>query len=259
MNGPAVPVYPLMNEALSLDELWDEAPRAERRFDPNLPNHWPEPVRRYLDHVIAPGAPLAKAVRLSMQGAIKLKTWCPFTAEEVICWDRGFVWRARIRFHGIPISGSDRWVDGAGAMRWALFGLIPVATASGPDITRSAAGRMNIEAIWLPSIFAREEVSWIAAGPTQIHARFVSHGEQADIDMGIDEAGRLRSVVMPRWGDPDGSAFGLYPCGAFVDEETSFDGYTIPSRLRVGWHFGSERFAREGEFFRATIESARFR
>ena len=72
-------------------------------------------------------------------------------------------------------------------MRWALFGLIPMAAASGPDITRSASGRMNSEAIWF------------------------------------------------------------------------FDGYTIPSRLCVGWHFGSERFAREGEFFRARIESAGFR
>jgi uncharacterized protein DUF6544 len=102
-----------MNEAPALEELWDEAPRAERRFDANPPNHWPETVRRYLGHAIAPGAPLAKAVRLSMHGEIKLKTWCPFTAEEVIRWDRGFVWRARVRFYRMPISGSDRWVDGA--------------------------------------------------------------------------------------------------------------------------------------------------
>ena len=248
-----------MSAFRSLDELWDEAPSAQRRFDAGNLGALPEPVRRYLGRAIAAGAPLASAVRLSLQGEIKLRTWCPFTAEEVIRWDRGFVWRARVRFKGLSITGSDRFLDGVGAMRWSLFGIIPIANGSGTDITRSAAGRMNIEAIWLPSILSGEDVFWSAASGTQIHARFEAHGEKAEIGMLIDEAGRLQSVVMPRWGNPDGGAFGVHPCGAFIDKEACFDGYTIPSRLRVGWYFGSERFAREGEFFRTTINSAHFR
>jgi hypothetical protein len=86
-----------------------------------------------------------------------------------------------------------------------------------------------------------------------------AHGERAEIDAAIDETGRLRSVAMPRWGNPDGRAFGIYPCGAFIDDEAGFDGYTIPSSLRVGWHFGSELFADSGEFFRVTIDHAMFR
>jgi hypothetical protein len=35
--------------------------------------------------------------------------------------------------------------------------------------------------------------------------------------------------------------------------------YTIPTRVRVGWYFGTSRFESEGEFFRATIEDAIFR
>lgn len=248
-----------MNAFQALDKLWDEAPPAEQRFDAGNLGALPEPVRRYLGRAIAPGASLASAVRLSMHGEIKLKTWCPFTAEEVIRWDRGFVWRAHVRFKGLPIIGSDSLLDGVGATRWALFGIIPIAKGSGADITRSAAGRMNIETIWLPSILSGEDVFWRAADLMQIHAGFEAQGEKAELDMMIDEAGRLRSVLMPRWGNPNGGAFGVYPCGAFVDEEQYFDGYTIPSRLRVGWHFGSERFAREGEFFRATIDHARFR
>jgi hypothetical protein len=69
----------------------------------------------------------------------------------------------------------------------------------------------------------------------------------------------LLSAVMPRWGNPDGGAFAEFPCGAYIDEETSFAGYTIPSRPRVGWHFGTDRFAKDGEFFRATIDRAVFR
>lgn len=47
--------------------------------------------------------------------------------------------------------------------------------------------------------------------------------------------------------------------GGLVEAEDTFDGYAIPTRIRIGWHFGSDRFESEGEFFRATVDSARFR
>ena len=58
------------------------------------------------------------------------------TAEQVIDWRRGFIWQASVKMMGLPIRGSDRLVDGYGAMRWKLLGLIPVMTAQGPDIAR---------------------------------------------------------------------------------------------------------------------------
>jgi hypothetical protein len=64
---------------------------------------------------------------------------------------------------------------------------------------------------------------------------------------------------MPRWGNPDGGPFRYVACGAFVEKADTFSGYTIPTRLRVGWHFGTERFETEGESFRVTIKSAEFR
>ena len=71
--------------------------------------------------------------------------------------------------------------------------------------------------------------------------------------------GRLESIELRRWGSPGGGAFRLVDFGAIIEEERTFDGYTIPTRVRVGWYFGSPRFDAEGEFFRATIEQATFR
>jgi hypothetical protein len=65
---------------------------------------------------------------------------------------RGFTWQARAKVKGLPVSGSDRWLDGAGAMRWKPLGLIPVVTAEGGDISRSALGRVQIEAMGLPTV-----------------------------------------------------------------------------------------------------------
>src|SRR4051794_9018306 len=67
------------------------------------------------------------------------------------------------------------------------------------------------------------------------------------------------SVNMPRWGNPEGADFHFANCGGFVDESATFGSYTIPVRMRVGWHFGTERFETEGEFFSVSIDDAVYR
>jgi hypothetical protein len=243
----------------SLDDLWESAPPSERSFDPALFRPLPGAVQRYLGHAIAAGAPLASAVRLRMQGEIKLKGWYPFSAEQVIRWDRGMIWRAAVQLHRLSLRGGDRFLDGQGAMQWKLLGIVPVINASGPDITRSAAGRVNIESLWLPSVLCSEDVSWTVLEQSHLHAHFRAHGETAEIDYTMDDRGRLQSVNMPRWGNPEGAEFHYANCGGWVEEERTFGGYTIPSHLRVGWYFGSERFESEGEFFRVTIDEAAYR
>ena len=46
--------------------------------------------------------------------------------------------------------------------------------------------------------------------------------------------------------------------GILAEEENTFDGYTIATRLRAGWYSGTGRFGSEGEFFRATIDDAKY-
>lgn len=244
---------------LSLDDLWNSAPSRDGVFDSAQLAALPEPARRYISHAIAPGTPLASAVRLRMHGEIKLKRWYPFSAEQVICWSRGFIWQAAVRMGALAIRGSDRYVDGQGAMHWKLFGLVPFITASGPDITRSAAGRVNMECAWLPSVLCREDVSWSASDPSHIRISFAARGENAAIDLTIDESGAPKSISMPRWGNPERAEFRYATFGGFLEKEATFSGYTIPTRLRMGWHFGTERFETEGEFFRAAIDSAAYR
>jgi hypothetical protein len=64
---------------------------------------------------------------------------------------------------------------------------------------------------------------------------------------------------MSRWGNPDGSAFRNANFGGIVEQEGSFGGYTIPIRMRVGWHFGTDKFESGGEFFRVVIDEAVYR
>ncbi len=253
-----------MTKQMSLDALWDSAISPARAFRADDYTHLPEAARRYLEHVIAPGTQFASAVRLKMHGEIKLKKWIPFKAEQVICWEHGLIWSATAWMNSFfPIVGSDRIIDGMGAMQWKILGLFPVMTADGSDITRSAIGRLQSESIWLPSILCGDCVSWTSPDcsylDASLHSSFVVQDEKAELDFTIDQTGRPKSFKLPRWGNPDGAEFQYVDFGGILEEESTFNGYTIPTRLRVGWYFGTERFESEGEFFRATIDDAIYR
>jgi hypothetical protein len=253
-----------MTKSISLDALWESATPTELVFSPDKLSHLPEAAKRYLEHAIAPGTPIAAAVRLKMHGEIKLKKWIPFTAEQVICWEHGLIWSATAWMNGfLPIIGSDRIIDGIGAMQWKLLGLFPVMTASGTDLTRSGIGRLQSESVWLPPVFCGDGVSWTSTESSDLdsnlHSSFVVQGEKAELDLTIDRTGRLKTAKLPRWGNPDGAEFHYVDFGGILEEEGTFGGYTIPTRLRIGWYFGTDRFESEGEFFRATIDYAIYR
>lgn len=243
----------------SLDELWRTTPETTADFPPHHLESLPEPAVRYLRHAIAPGTRLATAVRLRMHGHIKLGRWLPFSAEQVIRRDRGMVWNARARVSGITVSGYDRLLDGDGAMRWKLMGLLPVMSATGPDISRSAAGRVIGESMWLPSMLCAKEVAWHATDATNVSARVSVAPEIADLHLRVETSGALRSIGLSRWGNPGKTPFHYDDFGGIVEEEGIFEGFTIPVRLRAGWHFGSDRFVDEGEFFRVTVDEATYR
>jgi hypothetical protein len=249
-----------MSDIPSLDELWSAVRPSGRIFDPESLGSQPDLVRRYLGHAIEPEAPLFSAVRLSMSGEIKLNRWLLFEAEQVISWDTGFVWRATVRMGPLRIKGFDCFLDGEALMRWKLLGVIPVVSSSGRDIDRSAVGRLAAECVWLPSVLLSHAASWRVDGAATLRVELPVGGRRTDLALNTGPSGQLESVSLKRWGElDDGQGFGLRDFGGFADDELSNQGYTIPSRLRVGWHFGSDRFASEGEFFRCRIKTADFK
>ncbi|HZD98679.1 MAG TPA: DUF6544 family protein, partial [Micromonosporaceae bacterium] len=75
-------------------------------FQPGQLDGLPSPAATFLQHAIAPGAPLPQRLSLTMHGQIKVMGgWLPFRAEQVIDRDRGFWWTANVA-HGL-LRGSD--------------------------------------------------------------------------------------------------------------------------------------------------------
>ncbi|MEC4894868.1 MAG: DUF6544 family protein [Oscillatoria sp. PMC 1051.18] len=247
-----------MTKQVSLNALWESAKFNQDTFHAKQLSQLPQAAQSYLEHAIAPGTKLASAVRLKMHGEIKLRGWLPFTAEQVISRSRGTIWSATVSMNGLPIRGSDRIVDGVGAMQWKLWGLIPVMQASGLEIAKSTFGRFQAELVWLPSIFCGNEVSW-TTNSSQLQVSFPALDDRGELSLTTENTGRLNSVELRRWGNPDNTEFRYLNFGGIVEQEGNFGGYTIPTRLRVGWYMNSDRFESEGEFFRVTVDDAIYR
>lgn len=243
----------------ALENLWNIETPPAKAFDPITIEQLPPAARNYLTRAIAPGTPIASAIRFEMAGEIKLNgDWLPFTATQVVRNNESFVWQAHV-VKGIgSISGYDQLIDGKGEMNWKILGLIPVMSTSGPDTTRSAAGRMATEFTLLPTAQLSPDILWKELTDTSVSVRRTIAGYDTDLTLAIDEMGRLISVSLDRWGNPDDTIFHFARFGVDLSNDVSFGGYTIPTKISAGWHYGTSRFD-EGEFFRAEITSAEFK
>jgi hypothetical protein len=87
--------------------------------------------------------------------------------------------------------GSDRYVDGQGAMDWKLFGLVRVIHAEGPDVSRSSAGRAGGEAVWVPTaLLPRFGVTWSATDAHHITASYRVDETELELHYTLDDEAR---------------------------------------------------------------------
>jgi hypothetical protein len=224
------------------------------RFDAASIAGLDEPVRRYLTHALADGAPLHSGARLAMTGRIKVGPWLSFTAQQEFT-GHAFSWRARAGVGPIrPLHVTDRYADGAGSTEGRLFGRLRFLHADDEHTARAGAGRAAAESIWVPAmLLPRNGVSWRAESDDVIVASFEVPPEQPELTLGIDAAGAVRTVSVMRWGDVGQDGFGYIPFGGDVHDERRFGAVVLPSRVTVGWWFGTPRYA---AVFEATILSA---
>jgi hypothetical protein len=221
------------------------------RFEPASIAGLDEPVRRYLTHAIADGAPLHSGARLAMEGRIKVGPWLSFTAQQEFS-GHAFTWRARAGMGPVrPLHVTDRYADGAGSTEGRVFGRLRFLYTDDEHTARAAAGRAAAESIWVPAtLLPQNGVTWRAVSDEVIVASFEVPPEQPELTLGIDGAGAVRTVSVMRWGNADQERFGYIPFGGNVHTERRFGDVVLPSRVTIGWWFGTPRYA---PFFEATI------
>jgi hypothetical protein len=143
-------------------------------------------------------------------------------------------------------------------VRFWLCGVIPLVQQEGPDVSRAAIGRLACETIWMPSsLLPQRGVKWEALDDESARAMMKIGEETISLTLFVEPDGRLREIRTMRWGDQtDDGGYGYISFGGRIHEERAFGGYTIPSKVSVGWRIGTDRYF---EFFQAQIENAVFR
>jgi hypothetical protein len=229
-------------------------------FTPRMLDGLPEAARRWLAHVITPGTPLRRAAVFRQHGEIKVGRWQRYEADWALAPPNGFIWTATTRLGPLFIRGFDRYTRGSGQMSWRLFDRIPFVSADGPDVTRSALGRLLGELCFVPAAALSPLVRWEPLDDHRSVACVDAAGWTHRITLTVAETGRLERVDLPRWGDPDGQGFREHTFSALMDgPEGSFGGgFTIPLRCRAGWWQCPDGCASE-EFIRFTVDRADYR
>jgi hypothetical protein len=240
---------------------WDDlatATRSQPPFDPATVAALPGPARRWLLHAIAPGTPLRRSVELRQHGRIRLCTWRRFRAAEIISPLEGYIWAATTTMFGIPIHGYDRLTRGSGEMVHRAFGRLPIVEQDGPDLTRSAAGRLVSEMVWAPAVAVGPEVRWKPVDEHSALALLPYGGDTLEVRITTADSGALQRVDIDRWARLGRGTYRLHPFTAEIHREATFGGYTVPSQLTAGYPSHTEPWPGSA-FIRTTIDEATFR
>lgn len=178
--------------------------------------------------------------KVTMAGVWRLdRDWREFQGVLVVDETEGFVWQARAQLGMVVVRGHDAYRNGLGEMSWKLFGRIDAMVANGADIDRSLGDRYRAETIWLPQSLTK--------------------AAERSLELGFGPDGELRDFALQRWGQAPGETdYGLHRFGGHVEETAVFEGVRMPSRLRVGWFAGTERFG-DGELLKIEVKAVEFR
>lgn len=246
------------------DTLWQalratEAPDPQS-YDPAMVAYLPAVAQRYFGRAIAPGTPMRRQVELRMEGTFLMQGRSfAMRAHQLLAPPYGLVWKARMGSGLMRFSGSDAYR--AGAISWTRFrlhGLLPLARAGGnDDHARASATRMLAEAIWVPaSLLPQNGAVWREIGPDRAEVSFPTDPAVEPIVLTLDRDGNVVEVVTRRWSDANPERrYRLQPFGGRMLAHGRYQGFTIPTEVEVGNHYGTDDYA---PFFRVRMTGVKF-
>ncbi|WP_298676289.1 DUF6544 family protein [uncultured Lentibacter sp.] len=254
-------------EAHILTRLFVRKPAAPPAFSHDMLAALPAPAQRFFRFTIAEGTPLTTVAEVTMQGRFDLGSKDapnpqPMQARQVLAPPRGFLWTTRIG-KKLAITGSDGLCDGRSWSRFRLAGLFPVARAGGnPDHLLSSFGRLVGDALlWTPAAFLPatntgwDSLTWQSAAPDTATVTVTLGTLSQSADIVVDEEGRLVSVRFARWSNENPEkTYTRQPFGGDITAHETFAGFTLPTALTAGNHYGTEAYH---IFFDITVSEVR--
>lgn len=220
-----------------------------RAFDPAETEGLPEPVRRYFDTVLTPGQPVIAVAEIGQAGEMRLRLdlqrWTDLRADQITLTDRpGFDWDARIkRAPGAQIFVRDAYIGGAGSLKAALFGLLPLARqGDGGSMARGELARFLAEAPWYPTkLLPSQGVQWTPVDDRSARATLVDGEIQVSAVFTFDEGGMIQSVRSEDRGRLEKGTLTQTPWEGRFSSYELHSGVRIPTQAEAAWILPSGR------------------
>jgi hypothetical protein len=205
----------------------------------------PAPVQRYLTYSGIVDKPLAQTVRLKQVGRIRADSasaWMPLVAEEYYrVSPPAFVWDATANVMGLPIMRvRDSYLSGAGQMLITVGGLLTIADMTGPEMDQGSLMRYLNEAMWFPSAFLDEAVTWQPVDDTSARVTLTDGDHSVSATLFFDEEGKVVNFLADRYRDNGDGTSTLMPWSTPITAYRTYaSGLRLPSRGAGVWHLPS--------------------
>lgn len=217
----------------------------------------PKPAIQWLEKIGAVGSEQVMGIHMKQKGWMKMEPeqeeWAQVEAEQYCFVEPpSFYWKARMKWAGLSITGTDSFRNGRAGMDIRFLGLIPVNRAvSNSKLKESALQRYMMEMAWYPSLLFSPYIRFVKSSERSIEAEMTYKGVTASVTYDFTERGRLKYVRAMRYKDTDDEAVRL-PCIAEMHEWKEIDGIEIPWRADITWVIDGRPFT----WYKFTVESA---
>ncbi len=218
----------------------------------------PEPVAKYLRHVLKEGQPTIDAARITQSGLFRAGCWTSFRAEQYFSTDPpAFVWSASVRMaHMFPVKVRDSYVEGKGSMLGKIFGIVPfIQQENAREINIAALQRYLAECAWFPTaLLPSDRLTWSELGANRAIATLTDRGMEASLEFQFNEIGEIDSVFTPaRYRYADGM-FHLTPWAGYFKHYQQLHGMRIPMEAAVEWILPKGRYP----YFKGSVGEIEF-
>ncbi len=195
-----------------------------------------------------------RTFRVEQRGEMRMtpaSAWMPFRATQVYAVATpSFVWSARFA----KFKVVDSLVDGTGRLEARLFGVLPVAKASGAAATRAQLLRYLAETPWVPQAIAfNPAIDWTPQRDHEVQGRIVAGDVDATLSFHFDGNGDIVRVegLRPR---TEGPGQVETPWVGFYSEYRELNGVRVPTHGEAQWILDSGPFT----YWRGSITRIEF-
>ncbi len=140
------------------------------------------------------------------------------------------------RIAGIPLQAKDSVLDGFGSMTGVLAKQIQLFRSTGPEMDQGQLITVLADAVYMPSLFLQEYVSWIVIDDHTVEGKISWKGISARGRFTFNNDGNIiRFDTKDRYMDENGKGSSLVPWYVTYSNYKEQNNYFQPGSISVNW------------------------